>query len=516
MTLNTGIPVSDPYAQPHRVGAALVVLGDDTGEGPRDPQHVLNPPEYGPGFHHYFPTYPLTGPSNVITKAAGTLGDDFTPETLPQNVFQIVCYKTELDHWFPKLAQSVPDWAPYDSSPIWDPSSPYAGNEPLLQSEYILNFASDQFATFYNETGVENLIDNPERAPENLRTLFPRWTDETAYEMQVYPYEDAIQIETGPGVYYWQTRDEANQPKDFISPWYVDWDGDFMQGRTRSFYDFSFSFGNLDPYRQRGSPGYGYGEYCTNIPDVASWQYDPTYAFYDSGVPYLTGANRSFLANTFLPINPASPDVIETIRYQAKATHGLFLNAKGCCWNLGTVVTLDVHIWKAPPKKVLWSKSGGNFYYNFKFGPAGQPDPTVKPYPYWDDTAPTDVLPGPCVGHPGNRHDPGHPGLDYIETGETQSPYTGLIAPGPVTLHYWGHCWGVDYDAPTCEEVDVVTIEVTITEENAPPVIDPDSPPPDLTQWGIKVSDIELPIIEGFFTYIKDYEVVSITKAGEP
>ena len=97
-------------ALPHRVGGALVVLGQSNGEQERDPAHVLSPPNYGPGNHQYFTAYPYTAPSNVIAKVAGTLGAttapgiDYTPETLPRNFLNIVCYKTALNHRFPKLA----------------------------------------------------------------------------------------------------------------------------------------------------------------------------------------------------------------------------------------------------------------------------------------------------------------------------------------------------------------------------------------------------------------------------
>jgi len=36
-----------------------------------------NPGAYGWGNHEYFQSYPLTTPSNVITKVAGTLGEDY-------------------------------------------------------------------------------------------------------------------------------------------------------------------------------------------------------------------------------------------------------------------------------------------------------------------------------------------------------------------------------------------------------------------------------------------------------
>ena len=65
---------------PHSVGAAYVVLGQANGTEPRV-GHVLNSNVYGGGssaqYHTYFGNYPeTTTPDYIITKTAGTLGED--------------------------------------------------------------------------------------------------------------------------------------------------------------------------------------------------------------------------------------------------------------------------------------------------------------------------------------------------------------------------------------------------------------------------------------------------------
>jgi hypothetical protein len=125
-------------------------------------------------------------------------------------------------------------------------------------------------------------------------------------------------------------------------------------------------------------------------------------------------------------------------------------------------------------------------------------------------------LPGPAFGHAGNRHDVTQPGLQYVETGEpTGVPYS-IASPNATNLHYWGCAFAPDYDHPNCEEVETLSFTVTISETNTYKCDGTERPGVTYTHYGVKLDDIELPLIEGFITYIKDYEVISVTKAGEP
>ena len=539
-------------ALPHRVGGALIVLGQNEGQQEREPDHVLSPSTYGPGNHEYFTSYPVTTPSNVVTKVSGTLGFtagpyvQFTAATLPRNFLTIVCYKTELNHRYPDYAFQVSGLTPtYNTQTIFDLFG-YLNpvSDSTLRFDYGNNFGTAVHNSYITPTNVTNIIEDPASYTGNLRVMFPRWTDETEWDIGVDPYEDAMYVTLGTTGSYWQTRTGTEssprtglEPLDFIAPWYVSTNPDtgLLESELRIFCDFSYKFtaqGDYGPNPKvnfpveysiinpwddfdsasSGNPGF--------VADQSTWQY----TYNDNGgtaYHYPTGAYRTSVINNYWPKTEEGGK--DTVNYVSKATHGLFLDANGSCWNLGTVLEVKVYIWKAPPKNCFFpnnvtSGAYNGHSYSFTNWNQGATNPS---YPLGVNLgyAPTKIkktrLPGPAFGDPGNRHDVLQPGLEYVETGEpTGIPYS-IGSPNAVNLHYWGCAFSPDYDHPDCEEVEALSFTVTISESNTYKCDGAERSGVSYTAYGVKLEDIELPLIEGFMTYIKDYEVISVTKAGE-
>lgn len=521
-------------AIPHRVGGALIVLGQNEGEQERVPGHLLTPPNYGAGNHVYFPSYPLTSPSNVITKVAGTLGAttgpaiDYTPDTLPRNYVNIVAYKTALNHRFTKIAwvrEGVYD--AYNSDCINDPLSPYFGDENAYANAYSYALRRDIFAKFVDETGVVNILDDPTQTPPSLRTLFPRWTDESPWDMGAKPYEDAMQVfpASDPTEPYWQTRKgpdnqlpASQEPVDFIAPWYVTYNTDLeeplYQSLTRTFYDFSFKFSSTTydstnpvayelvyPYFNRQESFF----WNQQVPDLCTWQYS-------SGYP--TGAYRT----VGIEVYPQNDDAqIEPMRWEAEATHGLFVDANGSCWNLGTQLEVKVYIYRAPPKRCFYPRQDSVYglpsaWTNWISG--GTPLGPYTPQ-YLKQSGVSSWFTGRAYGGPGQRHSIGYPGLSYVETGLTSELPFSIPEPNPMAIMFWGVCFAPDYDSELCVEHDVLTFTVTIDESNTAYCDGTAREGVDYTAFGVKVADIVIPKVEGYITYIQDYEVTEITKPGE-
>ena len=521
---------------PPRVGGALVVLGQSNGEQERDPAHVLSPPVYGAGIHEYFSSYPVTTPSNVITKVWGLLGATpgpevtVTPESLPRNYINIVAYKTALNHRFSKIAwerEGVYD--AYNSDCINDPLSPYFNDEQAYSNAYSLALRQDIFAKFVNDTSVVNILEDPTQTPPSLRTLFPRWTEETAWDMGAQPYEDAMQVypPSDPNSPYWQTRDGPDalppinqQPVDFIAPWYVSYNTDLeeplYQSLTRTFYDFSFKFSStvydaenpmkyelVYPYFNRD---YNFMFFYQTIPDHCTWQYS-------AGFP--AGGYRS----PIIEVYPQNDDgEIEPMRWEAEATHGLFIDANGSCWNLGSQIEVKVYIWRAPPKRCFYPKQDDVFglpsaWTNWKVG--GFPGGPFVSADYFTQSQSSSWFTGRAYGGPGQRHSIGYVGLNYVETGFNSELPFSIPEPNPMAIMFWGVCFAPDYDSDLCVEHEVLTFTVTLDESNTYTC---DGTPRDgvvYTAYGFKLEDIVIPKVEGFITYIEDYEVTLVTKAGE-
>jgi hypothetical protein len=537
-------------ALPHRVGGALVVLGKNDGQQERDPDHILSPSTYGPGNHEYFTSYPVTTPSNVVTKVSGTLGltagpyVQFTAATLPRNFLTIVCYKTELNHRYPDYAFQILGLTPtYSTQDIFDTYGYVDSyNEASYNATYSTNFGTSIKNSYITPTNVTNILEDPSSYTGNLRVMFPRWTEEAEWDIGVDPYEDAILVTLGTTGSYWQTRTGTeSSPRagvehvDFISPWYVSRDPDsgVLESQLRVFCDFSYKFtaaGNYGPTPKVTYPveysiihpwdDNSGNRYSFWVADQAAWQYTNA----DDGDPsyhYPTGAYRTVLTDVY-PKTEAG--VMETVNYESKATHGLFLDANGSCWNLGTVLEVNVYIWKAPPKNCFFPNNvtsgvwNGHSYAftNWHYGFAQPSNPSgvdAGPYPL---SIQKTRFPGPAFGHPGNRYDVTQPGLQYVETGDpTEVPYS-IPSPNATNLHYWGCAFAPDYAHVHCEQVETRSFTVTISESNTYKCDGGQRDGVTYSAYGVKLEDIELPLIEGFITYIKDYEVISVTKAGEP
>lgn len=536
---------------PPRVGGALVVLGDNNGQSERSPGHILTPPTYGAGNHHYFASYPVTTPSNVITKAWGLLGTTpgpdvtVTPDTLPKNSLVIVCYKTELNHYFPDAAKdalgNIPTFDTTDALYYFPPpgtgSALNTGSYPGTTEEDLVNAWTSSFngvvaASFAAHTDVTDLIATPLPVPglHPPGMIFPRWTAETEWDRFGYEISPYFIITPAVGQPYSQTRTgESTTPKyqqeplDYITPWYVASSGGLLYSELRLQCDFSYKFteeGEYDYTTQRTEwsivypwykfDGTGFGR-LIYLPDEASWQYVQNDAG-DTTQPYPAGAYR--VAGAIIKPEPDGPDSA-FVRYESKATHGLFLDADGSCWNMGTTLKVRVHIWKAPPKRCFFPNNetatvwNGNStaFTNFE---RGLPT-TYKEYEPNLDTYSYTNLTGPIKGR-GTLADP----FLGWETGvPTQIGYS-LPVPKPVEAHYWGCVFTPDFDSEACEEVEVLDFTVLIDESNTYTCDGSARPSVGYTQWGVKLQDIELPTIEGFITYIKDFEVYEVINPGQP
>ena len=536
---------------PPRVGGALVVLGSDEGVIERTPDHVLSPPAYGAGNHEYFTSYPVTTPSNVITKVWGLLGPTVgpsvtvTPDTLPRNYLTIVCYKTELNHYFPDAAKdALSNIPPFDTTDaLYNDGSITVLNTGLwpgtteqdLLNTWETTFNATVASSFSAHTDVTDLLTTPLPVPglHEPGYIFPRWTAETAYERFGYEISPAFLIDPPVGDSYYQTRTgitstpkSEQEPLDYISPWYVASSGGLLYSELRVQCDFSYKFteaGAYDyytqptqfdivypwTYNQGAGPMIGWLIY---LADEASWQYTQD-EYGNTTNPYPAGAYRTI--NSLIKPQPGGPDTA-FVRYESKATHGLFLEANGSCWNLGTTLRVKVHIWKCPPKRCFWpnnetATASNGYAYSFINWERGLPT-TYKEYELAFSQMNSTRLPGPIKGR--GSIDPPDPFLGW-ETGvPTQLDYT-LPVPKPVDAHYWGCVFSPDYDSELCEEVEVKDITVVLDETNTYLCDGTDRPGVEYTQYGFKVQDIELPTIEGFITYIKDFEVYEVIKGGE-
>lgn len=542
---------------PHRVGAALVVFGQANGSEERK-GHVLNPPTYYEGgFHTYFGNYPVTTPSHCIVKTAGTLSEDYVepdaPEfkqELPKNALTIVCYKTELNHIYPDAAKSsqAEDLCITDSSaalvayPPLPAIQPPAGNTgyyidtslyyPILQTFYD-DFYANVIDSFHVYTDVTNLLDEP--PPENTITplpLYPRWKDEDPWDRFGYDINEPLYVtpEEDHGDPFYQTREgpaseepATQTPSDWICPWKVAFsnvDGLLYSQQQLQFdYSFKFSYAGTNTFGSvERSIVYPWEDYSLSsrlIADKSTWTRnqgpdgDPAKAAPEGEYVTVYGA----FGDNFTG---------ETVKYESKSTHGLFLTAKGSCWNLGTVLEVKVYIWKAPPKKCFFPNNfpytnsyetitGAYSWLNWKnyFTPGFGPDPTYQTA--LDYNGVKTNLPGPINGR-GTEEDPQSSFQTGIPTGTN---YTHE-EPKAVHLHYWGCAFAPDREAETCVEVEVLEFTVTVGEDNTYLCDGTEREGVEYTPFGVRLENIELPVLEGFITYIKDFEVTSVKAPGVP
>jgi hypothetical protein len=535
----------------------LVVLGTGNGQSERAPGHILTPPVYGAGNHHYFASYPETGPSNVITKVWGLLGATpgpavtVTPETLPRNYLTIVCFRTELNHYFPDAAKdalfNIPTFDTTDA--LYDTGGGTrlnTGGDPGTTEQDLVNAWNTDFNTtvadsFAAHTNVTDLLETPLPVPglHEPGRIFPRWTGETEYDRFGYEISPYFIITPAVGLPYSQTRTGGSttpkfdqDPLDYITPWFVASSTGVLYSELRLQCDFSYKFTDAGEYDYSTHPTewsivYPWGEYFDStygrlfyLADEASWQYTQD-DYGNTSNPYPSGGFRTGDQSGY-PYSQAGfakpePDGAGSafVKYESTATHGLFLDADGSCWNLGTTLKVKVHIWKAPPKRCFYANNEtttayNGFAYSYTNWKQGLPGTTYTEYLPSGPGTNTTNLPGPIKGR-GTLSDP------YLgwETGvPTQIDYT-LPIPKPADAHYWGCVFTPDFDSEFCEEVEVLDFTVIIDETNTHYCDGAGRPGVGYTPYGVKLEDIELPALEGFITYIKDFEVYEILKAGE-
>ena len=537
---------------PHRVGAAFVVLGQANGTEPRV-GHVLNSNVYGGGspaqYHTYFGNYPAsTTPDYIITKVAGTLGEDYTytsasSNTIPGNVLKIISYKTELNHYIPtKAVDADTDIPTYDSTAYWI-DNPNPGHLPYLYSKrapydwtasnpppgsyefetvnsVVNSWISSISASWTEITDVTNNIDGDVEG-FTPSEFYPRWTEESAYEQAgqlTPPIEVAL---TGDDPFY-QTREGPAMTAPgsqigtyWICPWTV---GRVPESglNQRLNIDCNVSYKFTDD-----------GEHAAgSVAGAIVWPFgkiDPS--IYDdpinAEIPDVSAYNQATGINGVIPdkiaagtYRPASftfwpkPEggTYPYYNYENKSTHGLFLSANGSCWNIGTELQVKVYVWKCPPKFCLYYRNmdkdgGGRAYNNYLRGlPAQSGGVNDGGQPYVAER-----IQGPATG---TFND----GDFRFEGGADSGVDYSIPEPKAIGLHYWGTVFAPDTDSELNVEHEVLEFTVTIGEDNTYTCDGAIREGVEMTPFGFKLEDIELEPIEGYITYIKDFEVTSITK----
>jgi hypothetical protein len=533
---------------PHRVGAAYVVLGQANGTEPRT-GHILNSNQYGGGsvsqFHTYYGNYPeSTTPDYIITKVAGTLGEDYTytspsSENIPGNILKIVSYKTELNHYLPNAAKDADFNLPtYSSQPLLVPIDPvppgssgyyipgdFWGNESVYISEQLADFNTLVAESFVEITDVTDNI-NGDVEGFTPSVFYPRWTAESGYEREgqlnlpisvtLGSDETFYQTREGPamtapssqvGVYWTQPWGIGRVPESGLNErlnidcnvsYKFTVDGEYASG---SIVDrIVYPWGKYAPDPENPDVG---GNFLGTIADECAWQY--SYDAYAGGLysqKYPEGAYRTVPCPRW-PIQEGQD--YPYVNYENTATHGLFLAANGSCWNIGTELTVKVHIWKAPPKFCLYYRNkdkdgGGSPYFNWQTG-------YPLNYPVKDYVGGYPNASGPVIGT-GTFVD----GDFRFEGGTYSGVEYSIPEPKPLNLHYWGEVFAPDTDSEDCEEHEVLEFTVTIDESNTYQCDGTPREDVEMTPWGFKAADIVIPPVEGFITYIKDFEVTSVKK----
>jgi hypothetical protein len=527
---------------PHRVGAALVVLGQSNGSQERK-GHVLNSNVYGnlspAQFHTYYGNYPQTEPSLCIVKTAGTIGAtigndvQYTEQTLPKNALKIICYRTEIDHFYPDAATeadtNTPPFSTQTALYFFEDGSSVlnTGTYPGTTQQELVDAWNQAFNTvvadsFSAHTEDTNLLNLP--WPEgvyNPTPLWPRYTSEDAWDRFGFDINPTISIEPDEGDPYYQTRDGppdvqagSQSPAEWICPWKVAYDEGSLYSQLQIQCDFSYQFTNQGeiPYPE-GSVEFsivrpwGYGGASGQwLADECGWQYTQD-DYGNTSNPYPEGAYRSDFFAIVNP-NPSSPSSYNSfVEYKCKATHGLFLDSRGSCWNIGTELKVKVYIWKTVPKVC--------FYPNNKDFPDHFPPYTAFPISWcnWQRGLPTTFKQYESCGYSGTRlSGPVNGRGPYLgfQTGQPSGIDYTFASPLPVHAHYWGCMFAPDYESEECVEHEVKEYTVVVSEGNTYECDGTARPGVAYTSFGVKLHDIVLPQIEGYITYIKDYEVTSV------
>ena len=536
---------------PHRVGAAFVVLGQANGTE-RRVGHVLNSNLYGGGsaaqHHTYFGNYPeTTTPDYIITKKAGTLGEDYTytsetSNTIPGNVLKVISYKTELNHYIPtKAVDADYDIPTYDSTSYWiaNPATPgpnvYPYRAPLdwtpinpppgstewqtINDYFVGSFISGINASW---TEITDVTDNIGDDVEGFTPFefYPRWTAESAYEQTgqlTPPIEVAL---TGDDPFY-QTREgpAMTEPTSqigtyWICPWTVGRIGNGLNQRLNIDCNVSYKFTDDGEHAANSVAGaivWPFGKIDPSIYDDPINAEIPDVSAYNQA----TGINGvipdKIAAGTYRPAGftfwpKPEGGTYPYYNYENKSTHGLFLAADGSCWNIGTELQVKVYIWKCPPKFCLYYRNkdkdgGGRAYNNYLRGlPAqsGGVNDGGQPYVAYR-------IEGPATG---TFND----GDFRFEGGADSGVDYSIPEPKAIQLHYWGTVFAPDTDSELNVQHEVKEFTITIGEDNTYTCNGDPREGVEMTPFGFKLEDIELEPIEGYITYIKDFEVTSITK----
>jgi hypothetical protein len=542
---------------PHRVGAAYVVLGQANGTEPRV-GHILNSNAYGGGspaqYHTYFGNYPeTTTPDYIITKVAGTLGEDYTytsasSNTIPGNILKLVSYKTELNHYIPTYAASADSNIPsYDSEGIWttDPSPPPGNSGHYIPDSWLYDYTGDnveyeyidtlpQFTSFISGlkaswthfTDVTNNIDGDVEGFTSS-TFYPRWNAESEYE-QTGLLEPPISVTIEDDPTFYQTREgpamtppEDQSGTNWICPWTVgrvpesglnqrlkiDQNVSYKFTKAGSHTDSSVAWKIVYPW---GKGAY-YPSTNTYVPppfgNTRIADESPRLKSYSTSGQYGDKIIASSYRTTICTVYPTLiGEEFAYVNYQNTSTHGLFLAANGSCWNIGTELKVKVHIWKCPPRFCLYyrnkDKDGGGYPYdNWRRGL----EATLTAV--YDGGEPY-VMPriiGPATG---TFND----GDFRFEGGADSGVDYSIPEPKAIHLHYWGTVFAPDTDSELNVEHEVLEFTITIGEDNTYTCNGDPREGVEMTPFGFKLEDIELEPIEGYITYIKDFEVTSITK----
>lgn len=538
---------------PHRVGAAYVVLGQENGTEPRF-GHILNGKVYGGGsaaqYHTYYGNYPTTTPDKVITKVRGTLGEDYTytsptVNSIPGNFIYIASYKTELNHFLPTAAESADTNLPTYSSqpllaaippPLPPNSSGYAiggdfwGGESVYINEQLVSLITAIKESYEIIDTVTDVLDAPSGSFVPAK-FYPRWTEEAAfsqfgnmnYPIEVTPPAESTDYQTREGPA--NTAPASQVPLYWICPWTVARIGTGLGQLVNIDASYSYKFTKAGTHAA-GSVAekivYPWGKTDPNtsaepannfLADECAWQYEyDAYAGGNTLTKYAAGGYRTVPCVVWPKLEG---ETYPYVNYENKSTHGLFLAADGSCWNIGTEIKVKVYIWKAPPKLCL--------YYRNKvdnpWGNDGYPYTNWKWSEYPSASPPTPDYTTFYAGLIPNPQRPLAPGTGSLNDNTFQFEgglYTGvdysIAEPKAPNLHYWGTVFTMDTDSEECGEIEVREFTITVGDDNTYKCDGTPRSGVTMSQFGFKVADIELPVLEGYITFINDFEVISVKK----
>jgi hypothetical protein len=406
---------------------------------------------------------------------------------------------------------------PYD----WTPGNPPpGGTEWATVNSDVASFIASISASWTEITDVtDNIGGDVEGFTPSL--FYPRWTEEEAYE-QVGQLNPPIAVTIGEDDTFYQTREgpAMTEPASqigtyWICPWTVGRVPESgLNQRLNIDCNVSYKFTNDGEHAEGSVAGaivWPLGKIDPSIYDDPINAEIPDESAYNQATGITGNIPDKIAAGTYRPVGFTfwpKPDGSDYpyYNYENKATHGLFLAANGSCWNIGTELKVKVHVWKCPPKFCLYYRNkdkdgGGRAYNNYLRGlPAqsGGVNDGGQPYVAYQ-------IQGPATG---TFND----GDFRFEGGADSGVDYSIPEPKAIHLHYWGTVFAPDTDSELNVEHEVLEFTITIGEDNTYTCDGTPREGVEMTPFGFKLEDIELEPIEGYITYIKDFEVTSITK----